>query len=148
MPANFNDREAAERVAYRFLVEAASPTYTGIFLDDGSKRRLLSWWKYSVRQPLLPILYADHVTLKFRPSKADLERTPIGENALVQVVGWAADEKGQAVLVRPSIKSTNPHPHVTVACEKGVSPVYSNTLLAQGYTRKMGPILRGIVDYR
>jgi hypothetical protein len=137
----------ARAVVERYL-EAASPTYTAIFLDEGSKRRLLMWWRMMVRVPLLPTLYADHVTLRFKPSKAEVERTPVGEHALVQVIGFAADEKGQAVLVRPSVSSANHFPHVTVATAKGINPVYSNQLLAEGYSRKQGPILRGIVDYR
>lgn len=137
----------AERVAERYL-EAAAPTYTAIFLDEGSKRRLLMWWRTSVRLPLHPVIYADHVTLKYKPSKTEVERTPLGEHALVQVIGWASDEKGQAVLVRPSVASMNRYPHVTVACGKGVDPVYSNVLLGEGYNRKSGPILRGVVDYR
>lgn len=137
----------AERIVERFL-EAAAPTYTAIFLDEGSKRRLLMWWKTSVRLPLHPVLYADHVTLRYKPSKAEVERTPLGENALVQVLGFASDERGQAVLVRPSIASANRYPHVTVATVTGVNPVYSNILLGKGYTRKAGPILRGVVDYR
>lgn len=141
-------RTAAERVAERFQIEAATPTYTAIFLDDSSKRRLLMWWRTSVRKPLLPIVFADHVTLRFRPSKAEVEKTPVGENALVQVIGWAEDEKGQAVLVRPSVASANRMPHVTISTAHGVNPVYSNQLLEKGYSRKMGPILRGIVDYR
>lgn len=137
-----------ERVALRFTIEAATPTYTAIFLDPGSKRRLLMWWRTSVRLPLHPALYADHVTLRFNPSKAEVEKTPVGENALVQVLGFASDEKGQAVLVRPSVPSSNRYPHVTIAMARGVDPVYSNHLLAAGYTRKSGPILRGVVDYR
>ena len=75
-------KTAAERVAERFLIEAATPTYTAIFLDEGSKRRLLMWWRTSVRKPLLPITFADHVTLQFRPSKSEVEKTPLGEHAL------------------------------------------------------------------
>jgi hypothetical protein len=141
-------KTAAERVAERFLIEAASPTYTAIFLDEGSKRRLLMWWRTSVRKPFLPVVFADHVTLKFKPSKSEIEKTPLGENALVQVIGFAEDEKGQAVLVRPSVIRGSYLPHVTVTTARGVSPVYSNDLLAKGGTRKMGPILRGVVDYR
>lgn len=141
-------KTAAERVVERFLIEAAVPTYTAIFLDDSSKRRLLMWWRTSVRKPLLPVIFADHVTLKFRPSKAEVEKTPVGENALVQVIGFAEDEKGQAVLVRPSVSSSNHMPHVTISTAHGVNPVYSNQLLTKGYSRKTGPILRGIVDYR
>lgn len=142
-----SDLAIAERVATRFLT-ASGPTYTAIFLDEGSKRRLLMWWRTAVRLPILPVIYADHVTLKYHPSKAEVEKTPLGEHALVQVIGFASDEKGQAVLVRPSVSSANRYPHVTISTAKGVAPVYSNTLLAEGYTRKMGPILRGVVDHR
>jgi hypothetical protein len=142
----------AQRVAERFLaeqlVEAAGPGYAAIFLHDNDKRRLLMWWRSSTREPLLPVIFADHVTLKFKPSKADIEKLPVGEEALVQVLGFASDEKGQAVLVRPSVASHNRLPHITIATARGVSPVYSNDLLAEGYTRKSGPILRGVVDVR
>lgn len=137
----------AERVVERYL-DASAPTYTAIFLDESSKRRLLMWWRTAVRLPMLPVLFADHVTLRYKPSKAEIEKTPLGDHALVQVIGFASDEKGQAVLVRPSVASANRYPHVTVTTAKGVNPVYSNVLLAEGYTRKMGPILRGVVDYR
>lgn len=145
------DRLAA-RVAAKFVeaelsVEAAAP-YAAIFLDDTSKRRLLMWWRSAVREPTLPVIYADHVTLKFNPSKAEIDRYQIGENALVQVLGFASDEKCQVVLVRPSVSSTNRLPHVTIATARGINPVYSNQLLSKGYSRKSGPILRGVVDVR
>lgn len=136
--------ELAQTVADRF--SGRRVTYVGIFLDDTSKRRLLQWWQSTIRTRLLPKLYAHHVTLKFRPSDSELERFNIGAQALVQVLGYAEDEKAQAVLVRPSVNSANRHPHITIATNHGVPPVYSNDLLAKGYTRKAGPILRGTVE--
>lgn len=138
-----NSTDLARQVADRF---AGRPIYVGIFLDDTSKRRLLQWWQSSVRSKLLPKVFAHHVTLRFKPSEAELARFDIGAQALVQVLGYAEDEKAQAVLVRPSVASANRHPHITVATDHGVPPVYSNDLLAKGYTRKPGPILRGVVN--
>jgi len=135
------------RIAQRFI-EARGAPYAAIFLDEGSKRRLIQWWSSVVHTHLFPDVHADHVTLKFNPSKSEAERYQIGQSALVQVLGFAEDDKAQAVLVRPSVASSNRFPHVTVAIRHGVNAVHSNELLAKGYTRKAGPILRGVVDIR
>lgn len=142
MPAPF----PSEKVAERFM-QAREPTYTAIFLDDESKRKLLSWWKSEVMQ-VLPVIFADHMTIKFRPSEAEVAKLALGEEATIHVIGWAADERGQAVLVRSDVPSANQNPHITVATAKGTSPVYSNKLLGQGHTNVSGPTLRGVIDYR
>jgi len=136
----------SEKVAERFL-QSKTPTYTAVFLDDESKRKLLSWWKSEVCQ-VLPVAYADHMTLRFKPSEDEVAKLALGEEADLHVIGWAADEKGQAVLVRSEVPSSNLNPHITVATAKGTSPVYSNKLLAQGHTKVSGPTLRGVIDYR
>jgi hypothetical protein len=137
----------SERVAERFL-QSKTPTYTAVFLDDESKRKLLSWWK-SENGDLLPVTYADHMTIQFRPSEDEVAKLSLGEEATLHVVGWAADDRGQAILVRSEVPSSNQNPHITVATAKGTSPVYSNKLLAQqGHTKVSGPTLRGVIDYR
>jgi hypothetical protein len=85
------------------------------------------------------------MTVQFGPSEEDVAATPIGEPGTLRVVGIAADEKGQAVLVEPSYPSTNPMPHVTVAVAEGVKPVYSNELLKRGYEEVDGPLLTGTI---
>ena len=103
----------SERVAERFL-QSKTPTYTAVFLDDESKRKLLSWWK-SENGDLLPVTYADHMTIQFRPSEDEVAKLSLGEEATLHVVGWAADDRGQAILVRSEVPSSNQNPHITVA---------------------------------
>jgi hypothetical protein len=109
---------------------------------------LILWWNSVVGIPLLGDLKAHHMTLKFDPSQEDLKDFPLGEPGVVKVVGYAADEKGQAVLVRSNTPSRNQHPHVTIAVAPGVSAAYSNDLLARGYNPVSGPRLSGRVDVR
>lgn len=135
------------RLVARWL-EAKPKPYAAIFLDPTSQNRLIAWWNLAVRIPLLNDLKAHHMTLKFNPSQQDLDDFTLGEPGVVQIIGYAADEKGQAVLVRSSVRSHNQHPHITVAVAAGVSAAYSNDLLAKGYTPINGPRLTGIVDVR
>jgi hypothetical protein len=88
------------------------------------------------------------MTLKFDPSPGEALSFPLGEAGVLKVVGYAADAKGQAVLVRSSVISHNPHPHVTMAVAPGVSAAYSNDLLARGHLSVNGPRLSGTVEVR
>lgn len=135
----------ARRLVARW-VEAKPKPYAAIFLDAGSQKRLILWWNSAVGIPLLRDLKAHHMTLKFNPSHEDIDSFPLGEPGVMKVIGYAADEKGQAVLVRSSVQSHNQHPHVTLAVASGVSAAYSNDLLAQGYNPVNGPRLSGIVE--
>lgn len=141
----------ALNVARRFMAakEVALPEYTGVFLNESSKKTLLEWWSKHTDAPLLKNIHADHMTIKYEPSAEQVKKTPKGQKIMLKVIGWAADEKGQAVLVRPKgIESANAHPHVTVATAPGVQAVYSNELLAKGSNRVSGPTLIGVVDVR
>lgn len=135
------------RIVSRFLGARGAP-YAAVFLNRPSQRRLLAWWEHTVGVPLLGDIKADHMTIRFKPSEAEIKKIPVGTGATIRVVGYAADEKGQAVLVSSSTPSWNKHPHVTVAVAPGVGAVYSNELLARGYTKLAGPYLTGIIDIR
>ncbi len=137
-----------KRVVQRFLEATEGKPYAALFLDEPSQHRLLSWWKREVGVPLHGDVKAHHMTLKFDPSPAEAAEVPVGTRASAEVVGYAADEKAQAVLVRSSVRSSNQHPHVTVAVAPGVGAVYSNTLLAQNVTPIKGPRLTGVVEIR
>jgi hypothetical protein len=136
-----------KRIVARWL-EAKPKPYVAIFLDPESQKRLILWWSSVVEVPLLKELKAHHMTLQFNPRDEDIANFPLGELGTVKIVGYAADEKGQAVLVRSSVPSRNQHPHITVAVASGVSAAYSNDLLARGHTPLNGPRLTGIVDVR
>ena len=78
-------------------------------------------------------VYCHHMTVFFRPARADYEETfgpHLGQKVALKVVGIAADEKGQAVVVEPleGIPS-NRTAHITVSCAEGTKPFYSNSLL-------------------
>jgi hypothetical protein len=138
-------------VLRRFLaeVEKKLPEYTGVFLDEASKKRLVEWWQKHTDTKLLGTVHADHMTLKYKPTSEEVEKTPMGKRVMLKVIGWAADEKGQAVLVQSKgAPSANMHPHVTMSTASGVGAVYSNELLAKGSNRVSGPTLVGVVDAR
>lgn len=129
----------------------SKPPYIGIFLNEDSKARLLAWWKSEVGLALLPDMKTCHVTLVFDPSDDDdvaRYRPFFGTVGRIQVCGWAADERGQAVLVQSYPKSRNALPHITVAVAPGVSGSYSNELLARGFSKVWGPHLEGVVSLK
>ena len=76
-------------------------------------------------------VYADHVTLAYKPSpEVLLKYQPhVGERIQIPVTAEVSDAKGQAVLV--GAESENEHPHCTISCVEGVPPVYSNELFGR-----------------
>ena len=144
----------AARIVARFASDSSEDnvqgamkkvSYSAIFLDDASHRELLAWWVKATELPLLSQVHGHHMTIKFKPTPEEVAKLDLGQKVKVRVVGWAADEKGQAVLVYPEVESTKAHPHITVSTDGG-SPAYSNDLLAAGFTRVAGPTLDGVVD--
>lgn len=89
---------------------------------------------------------AQHMTIKYGPSREEIAKTPIGSSVSLSVIGFATDQKCQAVVVRcEKAPSANPVPHITVSVQ-GVRPVYSNDLLSRGWTPVTnGPLLSGLV---
>ena len=93
--------------------------YTALFVDDPAE--LIKMFP-----PKHPKIFAHHSTNQFRPKDTgDLE---IGKKSRIKILGRASDEKGDVLLVENS-KSENKHPHITLSCTEGVSPVYSQELL-------------------
>lgn len=85
-----------------------------------------------------------HMTIWYNPPKGT--HFPAGLKTYVQIVGWAADSRGQAVYVfSPEVPSHNPMPHVTLAVAEGTNAAYSNDLLSRGYNPVQGPRLQGEV---
>jgi hypothetical protein len=137
------------RLAIRRLLTAKSKPekaiYTAVFLDDPND--LLDWWERETGIPVHPKVFAHHMTIKFKPSPDEVKDLPIGAPVNLRIIGWAADDQGQAVAVQPQgVRSSNRIPHVSVAMS-GVSPVYSNELLGRGFKPASG-ILRGRVGYK
>lgn len=96
--------------------------------------------------PAHPWVKAHHMTMAFKPAIDRLEhyQAMVGQRLRIKVTGVAQDEKGQAVAVQGP--SDNPHPHITISCADGVSPAYSNQLVAGG-VKPITPLwLDGIVE--
>jgi hypothetical protein len=105
-----------------------SVVYAAAFLPEESRATLLAAFP-----PKHPKVLAHHVTLAFKPSKAELEILPMGQLIKLRVVGYAADGFGQAVVVEPQgAISKNAIPHITISVDKK-SPVYSNEMLSKGH---------------
>jgi hypothetical protein len=113
--------------------------YLGAFLTPVGKEVLKRWWLRVVKKPLHQNEYMHHMTIKFKPTPEEVLALPIGDTVTLRIVGYAADDKGQAVLVS-GVESSNSLPHITVSTSmdeetgKKVSPVYSNELLSRGIT--------------
>jgi hypothetical protein len=118
------------------------PLFVAVVLDDESRERLVSWFPAG----LLMKTIAHHMTVKFKPSEADLAELNLGEQIQLQVIGWADNGHIQAVAVTasPRLPCANAVPHVTVATDGRTPPKFSNDLLEQGFTRVHGgPVLTG-----
>jgi hypothetical protein len=122
--------------------------FTAVVLDEASREKLLGWWVKHTGVPLHGRIFAHHMTIKFKPTPEEIVAGPvIGSGVALKVTGWAADERGQAVLVNPGgVVSTNAHPHISISTAPGTSPVYSNELLARGCHHVDGPMLLGVVE--
>lgn len=114
------------------------PLFVAVVLDEDSKERLRAWFP----NELLSKAFAHHMTVKFKPSEAEVAALSMGSAVSLQVVGWADNGKVQCVAVT-GFQSTNEVPHITVATDGKTAPKLSNDLLAEGFTRAEGPVLTG-----
>jgi len=83
---------------------------------------------------------ADHMTVAFKPTPAELASFVPGMRVSLIVTGYAEDEKGQAVLVE-GYPSRNAFPHITVSVSQDTKPVYSNQLMEAGYEELDGSVV-------
>lgn len=123
------------------------PKYLGIFLSPESQQELLQRFP-----PKHESVRGEHVTLLFAPTEEDVAELEakglLGSEADVKVVGYAEDDRGQAVVVDlpEGFRSSNTIPHVTLSVDPDTEAVYSNELLERGYQRIEPFTLRGVVD--
>lgn len=141
------DHDIAKRLAARWLGSRESEfsnecQYLAAFLTKMSKQRLLRDFP-AVHDDIR----ADHMTIQFAPSEAEAACLQIGKKVKLKVVGYAEDDKGQAVVVVPKgVRSERPIPHITISTIPGVGAIYSNNLLAAGYEPVVGPTLEAVLD--
>lgn len=127
-------------------IPSALYIYTGIFLSEQDRENFLK-----IFTPRHSNVFADHVTLCFRPSPEQvavvqaLMTSHQDQSVWLEITGHAEDDKGQAVSVRfadltsHGVEVKNSIPHMTVSCANGTSPVYSNELLARGPVMSLPP---------
>lgn len=118
-------------------------SYVGVFLDAKSKAKLVHEFP-----PIHPSEKAEHMTIAFRPKPGDDILDMVDTKVRLKVVGYAEDEKGQAVVVQPSPSvGRDRTPHITISVASGVPPKYSNELISGPSLRRVsGPTLEGVVD--
>lgn len=125
-----------------------SDPYLGVFLDPQATRILVAWWATVVQKPFLPDLKADHLTLAFKPNRFVFERfSPfIGAMVRLDVLGWAADDRAQAVFTTCPLPCLNKRPHITISVASGESGFHSNEL--EDVRPCPGPSVTGLVGLR
>jgi len=129
------------------MAKQRPPVYSGVFFSESEMRALRVWFKNETGLDPLPSLPKDpHLTVAFKPPIEEVAEMPLGYKARLTVIGYAADEKGQAVLVK-GFPSDRLHPHVTLSTAPGVPPAYTKDLLAAGVTQVRGPTIEGVVGY-
>lgn len=89
--------------------------------------------------------HAHHMTILVKPS-GDKVKKLVGREVKLRVVGYAEDDKGQAVVVKTALQTDPPIPHVTISTASGVGAKYSNELLEGGYQPVKGPVLNAVID--
>lgn len=124
----------ASRVAARWLRRVAGHPddgviYIALFIASQDRKRLLKTFP-----PILPVKLAHHMTIwHFQDGEETRpQNLPWGKMFQVKIIAEVADDKAQAVVVRPPTKFrpvSGRIPHVTISTASGVVPAYSNDLI-------------------
>jgi len=107
--------------------------YTGIFLGNDSKRRLLSTAKRHLGK-LHPNTKGDHITLSFRGNPDKIPADLMGQWAQFSVIGIRDEGGAQCAIVEAvdpkhrELLEWASAPHVTIAHTDATRPVYSKTV--------------------
>mmetsp|Transcript_35894 Transcript_35894/g.90075 ORF Transcript_35894/g.90075 Transcript_35894/m.90075 type:complete len:386 (-) Transcript_35894:91-1248(-) len=112
-------------------VDYSKILYLAAFLTDDGREVMRKAFP-----PHLENVFIDHMTIAFKPQPFEVDRLEWGKEVFLQVKGYGNDQKAEAVVVEASedLKSDNPITHVTISTAKGVGAVWSNNMLANGYT--------------
>ena len=103
--------------------------YTAYNLTEASRAKLLS-----VFNPKFTTVVAHHVTFAFGVNESE----PIPDYTQLKVIGHAANENIECVVVEIGGTSTRPDGktyHITLSHNDKAKPVDSNALLVSGYQR-------------
>lgn len=116
----------AQRVVEK-LLEDNGVIVMAVLTPESSEKLLRTF------PPIHPNVKAHHMTVAYKPNQMFFDRYKRmeGQTLKMRVLGHAADERGQAVVVMGP--SDNAHPHVTISVADGTEAVYSNELLHKGW---------------
>lgn len=104
--------------------------YAGVFLEEDAQAGILA-----ARAPLHATVHADHYTLLYRPTAAEAMALPLGCVLELEVTGFAADARVEAVAVQPPEwlpPCESPAPHITLSTAEGVPASEAGNLVAEG----------------
>ena len=136
-----------EKAAIKKLGKKNKIIYAAAFLTNEGKNDLKNWWESNVREPLFPRLFLHHMTIKWKPSLEEVLSLPIGEEVMLNAVGYAASGDIQAVAISTDLPVSNKIPHITISANEGISPVKLNDLLDNGFISIEGLELRARIGY-
>tara|TARA_B100000131_G_scaffold46334_1_gene41232 strand:- start:1304 stop:1789 length:486 start_codon:yes stop_codon:yes gene_type:complete len=135
----------------------AKAVYTCVYVEP---HKVLEAYKglleAGVKLPALPKglegVCCNHMTIKFRPTKDDVCKLPMGGAADLEITGYAHDKDCIALRVKQvygyPVPSDNEVPHITFWVSEGTPPYYSNELLGAGVTEiENPPRVSGRVGY-
>lgn len=100
--------------------------YNAYVLTPDAQRKLME-----IFPPKHNNTFYHHMTINFGVQKLPKNLGWISE---LTVIGYAEDDKGQAVVIQEA-RADGGVSHITLSCAEGVKPVYSNELLAKGWDK-------------
>lgn len=121
--------------------EPSGTLYTGVFLTKTSHELLLDYWNQSVGVTGdLGKIHADHMTLQYKPTKAEVLALPLGKRVSIYAFLWASDgDSCEGVQVySPNIKSNNTYSHCTVSTSNSTGAVCTNSILERVHNGSEG----------
>lgn len=92
-----------------------------------------------------PKVHAHHMTVMVKPPIKTVNKL-LGREVKLRVVGYAEDDKAQAVVVKSMLQTDRTVPHITLSTAAGTSAKYSNEMLQGGYEKIHGPTLEAVID--
>jgi hypothetical protein len=109
-------------------VENIDVSYTAIVSLESMAQGSVAPWETLLQQFDIPEgwkVHAHHMTLHMGASE---DRSIIGQEVELKIVGIGKDENAMALLVQSPLQSKNDKPHITLATAPGAKPYQSNNI--------------------
>jgi len=100
--------------------------YSGLFLDDASRVRLLNEYP-----PLHAKCTGNHMTFCYKPMREEIEHIEVGKTASVSVIGYICNDLLQVVAVKEveEARCSMEVPHITISHSKKAAPHHAKLAL-------------------